>query len=114
MSGMGWKAKNLETNFQFLSNVNSELGFLMPAFVDSKFNKCQIFCTTRNMTDIVGKFSNLTLEYIDQICNIIAAFLKSEFNRLYDIVETVPGVEKLTGDNSKEEKERVIQKFKEG
>ena len=42
------------TKFQFLSNVNSELAFLIPAFVDNKFVKCQIFCTTKIMTDIVG------------------------------------------------------------
>ena len=43
-----------------------------------------------------------------------AAFLKTEFKRMSDIVETVPGVEKLTGDNSKEEKERVMARFKDG
>ena len=35
--------------------------------------------------------------------------------KISNLVPTVvPGVEKLTGDNSKQEKERVLEKFKQG
>ena len=46
---------------------------------------------------------------------ILAAFLNSEVNRISTLVDfDPPGIEKLTGDNSKEEKERVMQRFKIG
>ena len=49
------------------------------------------------------------------ICYVYpAAFLKTEFKRMSNIVESAPAVEKLTGDNSKEEKERVMKPFKDG
>ena len=43
---------------KFFSNVHAQLGFLVPAFADSNFGKCQIFCVTKNMTDIVGMTYN--------------------------------------------------------
>ena len=44
------------------------------------------------------------------------AFLKTELRRISALVEleTVPGIEKLTGDSSKVEKERVMEIFKDG
>ena len=38
-----------------LRNLEDELAFLLPAVVDTKFRKAQIFCNSRHLTDLVGK-----------------------------------------------------------
>ena len=65
------------------------------------------------MTDIVGMFI-LILFFVNSV--FLAAHLKYELTRISLLVgiEAVPGVEKLTGDSSKTEKERVMKIFKEG
>ena len=67
------------------------------------------------MTDIVGMIG-ISLFLFDDFLSYLAAFLKSELSRISPLVEmeTVPGIEKLTGDSSKVEKERVMEIFKDG
>ena len=72
------------------------MDFLIPALLDSNFQKCQIFCISRFATDI------------------ISAWIKDELLRMQSIVPNTILVEKLTGDNTRTEKERVMQLFKEG
>ena len=64
------------------------------------------------MTDIVGELKNLNF-LVFKITHFSAAYFKSELTRISSFVGTVPQIEKLTGDNSKLEKERVMQSFKE-
>ena len=64
--------------------------------MDSKFQKCQIFCITRFATDI------------------ITSWLKDELAKVQLHVPHSVLVEKLTGDNTRAEKERVMHAFKEG
>ena len=35
--------------------MDTELAFLIPALVDQNFRKAQIFCTSRLLSDLVGK-----------------------------------------------------------
>ena len=35
-------------------NIDSELSFIVPGILDSKFKKAQIFTTSKNLSDIVG------------------------------------------------------------
>jgi hypothetical protein len=57
------------------------------------------------------KFSIIIIQQI----YIPAAFLKHEMKRISTLVDfDPPGIEKLTGDNSKQEKERVMELFKQG
>ena len=69
--------------------------FLLPAFVSSTFRKCQLFCITRAATDI------------------ICAWIKDELRKLQSVVSSSIIVEKLTGDNTRSEKDRVMSLFKE-
>ena len=67
------------------------------------------------MTDLVGMIA-ISLFIFDTFLSYLAAFLKTELRRISALVEleTVPGIEKLTGDSSKVEKERVMEIFKDG
>ena len=66
------------------------------------------------MTDIVGKIQNT--ESFKSFYVFSAAFLKTELARIVVLVDSgpVPDVEKLTGDSSKSEKDRVMQRFRDG
>ena len=79
-----------------VNNIFKYLGFLLPLVVDSSFSKCQIFNVSKHLNDVVS------------------AWLKMELNELN--IPSVSGniVEKLSGDNSKEEKVRVLDRFKSG
>ena len=83
-------------NFLLIRNLRQNLNFIVPALLDSKFQKCQIFCVSRFATDIV------------------CAWLKDELQKLQNVVPHSVQIEKLTGDNTRSEKERVIRLFKEG
>ena len=72
------------------------MSFLIPAFLDINFKKCQIFCISRFSTDI------------------IAAWIREELSKLQRIVPNNILFEKLTGDNTRTEKERVMSLFKVG
>ena len=72
------------------------MNFLIPVLLDSNFQKCQIFCVSRFTTDIVS------------------AWLKDELQKLQSVVPHSVQIEKLTGDNSRSEKERVMRLFKDG
>ena len=76
--------------------MRQSLDFLLPVLLDSKFVKCQIFCISRFTTDI------------------ISAWIRDELKKLADVVPHSILVEKLTGDNTRAEKERVMRLFKEG
>ena len=82
-------------NYSFRT-LRRSLDFLLPVLVDSNFNKCQIFCISRFTTDI------------------IAAWIRDELKKLVGVVPHSILVEKLTGDNTRAEKERVMRLFKEG
>lgn len=77
-------------------NLSKHLSFLIPAILDSEFKRCQIFCITRFATDI------------------ITSWLKEELAKAQNLVPHSVLVEKLTGDNTRAEKERVMKLFKEG
>merc|ERR1719186_211511 len=77
-------------------NLKENLSFLIPIFFDANFKKCQMFCSSRYTTDIV------------------AAWLKSELRKLEAHVNNSVLVEKLTGNNTRVEKTRVMELFKEG
>ena len=81
-----------------IMNLSASVGFIIPAMMDSNFKKCQIFCSTRYMTDIV------------------CAWLKSELKMLEGKIphSNSISIEKLTGDNTRAEKERVMNLFKSG
>ena len=87
-------------NFLYLElifrNLQQNLSFLIPSFVDSSFQKCQIFCITRFLTDLV------------------ASWIRDELSKIHDVLPNSVQVEKLTGDNTRMEKDRVMQNFKEG
>jgi len=68
------------------------MSFLMPVFVSRGFAKCQIFCFSIDHT------------------NIVAAWLKSELAKFSSQVK----VGKLTGDNTSQLKEKLLQDFKDG
>ena len=64
------------------------------------------------MTDIVGNTTIIIFWNMAQYF-VSAAFFKAELSRVSSLLEVaVPVVEKLTGDNSKGEKERVLDVFK--
>ena len=79
-----------------VNNIFRYLGFLLPLVVDSSFTKCQIFNVNKHLNDVVS------------------AWLKMELNELD--IPSVSGyvVEKLSGDNYKEEKLIVLDRFKLG
>ena len=77
-------------------NIQKYLGFIVPAIMDVNFKKCQLFCSTRHSTDI------------------ICAWLKTQLEKMrYHIPHSIM-VEKLTGNNTRDEKERVMESFKSG
>ena len=41
--------------------MRKELSFLIPALVDRKFKKCQIFTTSRSLSDFIGKIGKTSL-----------------------------------------------------
>ena len=41
--------------------MRKELSFLIPALVDRKFKKCQIFTTSRSLSDFIGKIGKISL-----------------------------------------------------
>ena len=55
-----------------------------------------MFCLTRFLTDIV------------------ASWIRDELSKIHNILPNTVVVEKVTGDNTRKEKERVMQSFKEG
>ena len=77
-------------------NLSQNLSFLIPVITDSTFKKCQLFCTTRYATDIISSW------LIDELAKV-------QRIKTHSIL-----VEKLTGDNTRSEKERVMKLFKEG
>jgi len=77
-------------------NMKEHLSFVVPAILDTNFRKCQLFCSTRFTTDIV------------------CSWLKSELNKLRAEIPHSILVEKLTGDNTREEKGRVMELFQSG
>ena len=81
-----------------IMNLRTSVGFIIPALFDSNFKKCQIFCRSRYTTDIV------------------CAWLKSELKKLEGQIthSNSISIEKLTGDNTRAEKERVMSSFKSG
>ena len=83
-------------NLVYFRNLEQNLSFLVPVFIDINFKKCQIFCISRFATDI------------------IAAWIKEELSKVQRIVPHNILVEKLTGDNTRTEKERVMNLFKDG
>ena len=42
--------------------MRKELSFLIPAMVDKNFKKCQIFTTSRSLTDFTGKALKVVTE----------------------------------------------------
>ena len=42
--------------------MDTELAFLIPALVDQNFKKAQIFCTSRLLSDLVGKIKAIDEE----------------------------------------------------
>ena len=75
-------------------NIRENLSFLIPAIIDEKFSKCQLFCVTRYATDI------------------ITAWIKDQLKKLQTLVPSSILIEKLTGDNTRAEKERVMELFR--
>ena len=79
-----------------VGNIQKALRFMLPVVVDSSFSKCQIFCVSKRLNDIA------------------AAWLKEQLGKLGILKMNPTFVEKLSGDNSREEKFRVLELFKEG
>ena len=79
-----------------VGNIDKILGFVLPIISDSAFSKCQIFNISKRSNDIV------------------AAWLKSQIRNLGILGGSCKKVEKLSGDNSKDEKIRVMERFKTG
>ena len=88
--------------------MRKELSFLIPVMVDGNFQKCQIFTTSRSLSDLIGKIFSLQLKAIKKY--VLAAWLGKELKKFGSEVVVL----KLNGDNSHSEKERVTQRFKEG
>ena len=97
-----------------VSNITSELKFLIPALADASFVKCQIFCVTKRMTDITGNISVYVIVHWNGFI-IPAAFIRTELSRVSAMLDggLVPNIEKLTGDSSKMEKQRVMESFRD-
>ena len=101
---------NLQIKLQYSSrNFEDELAFLIPAMVDGKFTKAQIFCNSRSLSDLVGSLKTKFNNFLN-FCNITAAWISKELKSKNKGV----AVAKLNGENSQKEKERVTQQFKEG
>ena len=79
-----------------VGNIDQFLGFVLPIIADSAFSKCQIFSTSKHINDMVAAWLKMELETLN------IASLRSGM------------VEKLSGDNSKGEKLRVMERFKSG
>ena len=47
----------------FVRNLEDELAFLIPALMDAKFQKAQIFCNSRFLSDLVGEYQYLCQNY---------------------------------------------------
>ena len=53
-----FKTRRIEkqNSYGFVSrNLDTELAFLLPALVDQNFQKAQVFCTSRSLSDLIGK-----------------------------------------------------------
>ena len=79
-----------------VGNIKKILGFMLPIISDSAFSKCQIFNISKCSKDLV------------------AAWLKSQIRNFGIVGDSCKMVEKLSGDNSKDEKRRVMERFKTG
>ena len=79
-----------------VGNIQHALRFILPLIADASFSKCQIFCVSKRLNDIAS------------------AWLKNKLRKLGILKTNQTSVEKLSGDNSKEEKFRVLELFKEG
>ena len=77
-------------------NIQKNLGFIVPAIMDVNFTKCQLFCSTRHSTDI------------------LCAWLKTQLENMRSHIPHSIVVEKLTGNNTRDEKERVMESFRSG
>ena len=100
-------------------NLDTELTFLIPVILDKNFKKCQVFCNTRFLSDLVGKFIvECQIRYIMFTCFklnliyaiIVAAWISRELKKFGSSVQLA----KLNGENSHGEKDRVSKLFKEG
>ena len=99
-------------------NLDTELTFLIPVILDKNFKKCQVFCNTRFLSDLVGKFIvECQIRYIMFTCFksnllsiIVAAWISRELKKLGSSIQLA----KLNGENSHGEKDRVSKLFKEG
>ena len=86
----------IHTTSMDVGNIFKYLGFVIPIISDASFSKCQIFNISKHLNDVV------------------AAWLKMEIIRLSISTLSVGMVEKLSGDNTTEEKLRVMERFKSG
>ena len=48
----------------------SELGFIIPALMDANFKKAQIFCNSRFLSDLVGKFREAITSLVATLCYV--------------------------------------------
>ena len=88
--------------------MHKELSFIIPAVLDKNFAKCQVFCVSKILSDLVGRcifYKYFSFQHLNS-----AAWVSKELKRFESSVK----VAKLNGDNSFLEKERITQLFKEG
>ena len=118
--------------------MDTEIAFIIPAIVDQKFRKAQLFCNSRFLSDLVGKivrrfqlkiknifyknsfYKNRIISLksgnnkknlrIMLIVLIAAAWISRELKKLGSDVQVL----KLNGQNSHQEKERITNLFKDG
>ena len=89
--------------------MHKELSFIIPPMLDSNFQKCQIFCPSKLLSDLVGNVQepNIVISYLEFL---LAAWISKELQKFQSSVIVM----KLNGDNSHQEKERITHLFKNG
>ena len=86
--------------------MHKELSFVIPVLLDQKFKKCQMFCTSKLLSDLVGKNNNISFLSYNLL---LAVWVSKELKKFESSVK----VAKLNGDNSHQEKERITELFKQ-
>ena len=74
--------------------MHKELSFIIPAVLDKNFAKCQVFCVSKILSDLVGRcifYQNFSFQQLNS-----AAWVSKELKRFESSVK----VAKLNEDNS--------------